>query len=93
MKPLAAAGEAGATDSKPPAKAGAAGAPRAVSAQESAKGAPAGGSGDSLAKVSMKKLFGRPNIKKDGKPGKVRGARRMQAYVGVLGLGSGFRFT
>ena len=79
MKPLAAANDALAANGKQPAKTTAAGAPRAGSAKEPAKGAPAGGS-DPLAKVSMKKLFGRPNIKSDGKPGKVRGARRMQAH-------------
>lgn len=81
MKPLAAASEARTADGKPPAKAAAAGAPRAGSAVEPAKGAAAGGS-DTLAKVSMKKLFGRPNIKKDGTPGKVRGARHMQIHLG-----------
>ncbi len=71
MRPLAAASEARAGSGKQPAKAAAAaGAPRAGSDQEPAKGAAAAG-GDSLAKVSMKKLFGRPNIKKDGTPGKV----------------------
>lgn len=60
MKPLAAANEARAGGGRQPAKAAA------------AKGVATAGS-DSLAKVSMKKLFGRPNIKKDGTPGKVRG--------------------
>eukprot|EP00887_Chlorella_sp_A99_P005000 scaffold4.g5000.t1 len=35
-------------------------------------------------KVSMKKLFGRPNIKADGTPGKARGRRRRGARLMIL---------
>lgn len=46
-----------------------------------------GAGGDIRGKVSMKKLFGRRNIKKDGTEGKVRPAAGQQAGRGGWGAG------